>query len=268
MTKKAPVLFLSHGGPNIGFTTNHPAHIHLRDLGQIISALDLKAIIAISAHWQGGESHVQVNVGEHEDLIYDFYGFPNHYYLQKYPNIGDTKLANRVIDLLSDAGIKANPVHRGLDHGIWVPFKIALPQLDIPIVTVSLFDSESVEDHLGVGAALAPLRNEGIAVIGGGMSVHNMRDMHIARQYGKQGVNYGPEFHSLLRQVLEKDNRQEEMKKLMDLSVARKAHPTFEHFMPLAVCLGAADSDQAKISLDFIDPELGDAIGYMFVEFS
>ena len=216
-----------------------------------------------------------MNVGENEDIIYDFYNFPAHYYEQQYPSKGSTALAESVLSLIQKAGLTPVPTKRGLDHGIWVPFKIAFPPqslpLDIPIVTVSLFGTEALDVHFKLGRALAPLRSQGVAIVGGGMSLHNMRDYQMARQSGQAtGSAYGPEFHDLLRQVLMSDGGKErslKLDELMKLPVARKAHPTFEHFMPLAVCLGAAEAEKADITLDYVDRAAGNSMGYMAVEF-
>jgi len=264
---QAPVVFLSHGGPNLAFSPQHPAHIQLKALGESIEQEPLTAIVAISAHWQGGKSFVDVNTGEDEPLIYDFYNFPSHYYQQEYHNVGDERLATRVLKLISDAGIDAKATHRGLDHGIWIPFLVAFPHLKVPIVTVSLFDNESSDLHYQLGAALAPLRKEGVAIIGGGMTVHNMSDYKNIRSGKAINTDYGKTFHANLRAVLDSDDRKGKVENLMSTSIARKAHPTFEHFMPMAVCLGAAGSDQANVLLDYIDPGTGDAMGYMCVEF-
>jgi len=117
----APSVFLSHGGPTIGYTPESPAYVHLQKFGQeFLARNDIKAILAISAHWSGEPNKVYVNTGESEDIIYDFYGFPKNYYQQKYPNKGNESLSISVLNILKEAGLNPQPVERGLDHGIWV----------------------------------------------------------------------------------------------------------------------------------------------------
>lgn len=112
---------------------------------------------------------------------HSFYGFPDHYYTTKFPNIGSRDVAQNVLTKLTNAGIAAEPVERGLDHGVWVPFLVAFrPEenpLKVPIVQVSLYKNEDPNQHYRLGQAVASLREEGIAVIVSGMAVHNLRDL-------------------------------------------------------------------------------------------
>lgn len=115
--------FLGIGGPNFIENTNHPAFHKLGETGrEIITKVKPKAIVVFSAHWQHGQNRVAVNVSEKGELIYDFYGFPAHYYEHKFPHRGSPELAEQVIQKLSTADIKADRVQRGLDHGVWVGF--------------------------------------------------------------------------------------------------------------------------------------------------
>jgi aromatic ring-opening dioxygenase catalytic subunit (LigB family) len=121
---RTPVYFLSHGGPNIMYDVEHPAYKELGKIGkEITTKVKPRAVVVFSAHWQGGVDTVQVNTAEMTELIYDFYGFPSHYYKEKYPNVGSKEVASKVLDALQQAGIKAEGVKRGLDHGVWASFK-------------------------------------------------------------------------------------------------------------------------------------------------
>lgn len=120
---RTPVYFLGIGGPNFMEAKDHPAFLKLSETGrEITTKVKPKAVVVFSAHWQHGPTTVAVNVAEKMDLIYDFYGFPPHYYECEYPNKGSREVAEKVIEKLSVAGIGVDRVHRGLDHGVWVGF--------------------------------------------------------------------------------------------------------------------------------------------------
>ena len=120
---RTPVYFLSIGGPNFLENTNHPAYAELAAIGQEITThVKPKAVVVFSAHWHGGPNKIKINVAEETDLIYDFYGFPPHYYEYEYPNKGSGEIAENVIGKLAGAGIEVERVKRGLDHGIWTGF--------------------------------------------------------------------------------------------------------------------------------------------------
>ena len=122
-SSRTPVYFLSIGGPNFMENTSHPAYAKLAAVGrEITTKVKPKAVVVFSAHWQGEPNKVQINVAENADIIYDFYGFPPHYYEYKYPNKGSREVAENVIEKLSTAGIGVDRVERGLDHGVWVGF--------------------------------------------------------------------------------------------------------------------------------------------------
>jgi 4,5-DOPA dioxygenase extradiol len=122
-SSRTPVYFLSIGGPNFMEDTSHPAYAKLAEVGrEITTKIKPKAVVVFSAHWQGEPNKVQVNIAENADIIYDFYGFPPHYYEYKYPNKGSREVAESVIEKLSTADIGVDRVERGLDHGVWVGF--------------------------------------------------------------------------------------------------------------------------------------------------
>lgn len=122
-SKRMPVYFLGIGGPNFMEDKQHPAFRQLGETGlEITQKVQPKAVVVFSAHWQGGPSTIQINAAEKTDLIYDFYGFPPHYYEYDYPNRGSREVAIKVMEKLSAKGIDVEPVKRGLDHGVWVGF--------------------------------------------------------------------------------------------------------------------------------------------------
>lgn len=173
------------------------------------------------------------------------------YYEAKYPHQGSPKLAEQIINLLSNADIKAEGVRRGLDHGVWVAFTCAFnPEtnpLNVPIVQVSLFDSDDPIKHYALGQAVASLRDQGVLVIGAGMAVHNLRDY---MRYGgrPEPAEYTLTFDEALKQAVEQplEARQRAMAELLKRSDARRAHPSFEHLLPIHVAAGAAGEDVGR----------------------
>ena len=120
---RTPIYFLSIGGPNFMENTKHPAYAKMAAIGrEITMKIKPKAVVVFSAHWQDGPNKISVNVAEQTDIIYDFYGFPEHYYEYKYPNKGSPEVAERVIEKLAQAGVEVEIVKRGLDHGVWAGF--------------------------------------------------------------------------------------------------------------------------------------------------
>ncbi|KAL4945081.1 hypothetical protein BDV06DRAFT_219613 [Aspergillus oleicola] len=249
---KTPVYFLSHGGPTIMFDVDHPAHKELGKIGrEITTKVKPRAVVVFSAHWQAGRDTVQVNTAEITELIYDFYGFPSHYYEEKYPNVGNRDVANRVLDLFKQAGIKAEGVKRGLDHGVWVGFKCAFNPdsnpLNVPIVQVSLFGTEDPMQHYRLGEAVAKLREENILIIVSGMAVHNLRDLRFTFS-DPRPMPYTTSFDEALKDAATKPpaERGQALTDLLKRGDARQAHPTFDHLLPIHVGAGAAGEDVGK----------------------
>lgn len=249
---RTPVYFLSHGGPNIMEEVHHPAYAKLQEIGQeITQKVKPKAVVVFSAHWQGYKDTIEVNTAESMGLIYDFYGFPAHYYEFQYPNNGSPELAEKILGKLQGAGIKAEGVRRGLDHGVWASFMCAFnPEknpLNVPIVQVSLFDMDDPDMHYALGEAVSSLRDEGIQIIVSGMAVHNLRDMF--RTFGQPGaLDYTYTFDDALKEAVEQppESRQKAMSELLKRKDARQAHPSFDHLLPIHIGAGAAGDDRGK----------------------
>jgi 4,5-DOPA dioxygenase extradiol len=251
---RTPVYFFSHGGPNIMYDTTHPVHPQLSKLGhEILHQVKPKAIVVFSAHWQAEKpSTIEVNTAETHPLLYDFYGFPKHYYMEKFKHRGSPQLAAHVMATLNESGIRTEGVERGLDHGVWAVFKVAFdeernPIGEVPIVQVSLFDGEDAASHIRLGQAVEKLRDEGVCIIVSGMAVHNLRDMWTL-QTGKT-LEYAVTFSAALKEAVETEpgpERDDAMVKLLKRSDARRAHPTFEHLLPIHVGVGAAGEDKGK----------------------
>ncbi|KAL1608177.1 hypothetical protein SLS60_003116 [Paraconiothyrium brasiliense] len=258
-SRKMPVYFLGIGGPNFMENTQHPAYAQLTSVGSEITRLvKPKAVVVFSAHWQASPDSIAINAAANTNIIYDFHGFPKHYYEFEYPNKGSPELADKVAIILGDHGIKVEKVKRGLDHGVWVgfiaglalltpPFPAFDPKknaLNVPIVQVSLFDNEDVDQHYRLGQALQSLRDEGVLIVGAGMAVHNLYDFRAMRGSGAT-MPYVYTFDEALREAAgaPPEERQAKMAALVKRDDARKAGPTLEHLLPMYVVAGAAGGD-------------------------
>lgn len=246
VTQRLPVYYIPHGGGPCFFMEWSPRDTwtgmgnHLRQLADDVGARP-KAIVVISGHWE--ESAFTVNSASAPALLYDYYGFPEHTYQLTYPVNGDPALAQQVVGLLKDAGLPAdqNP-ERGLDHGVFIPFKLIYPDAEIPVVQLSLLHGLDPAMHLRTGQALASLRDQGILIVGSGMSYHNLRG------FGPAYAEPSHQFDHWLTQTVTSDEtvRNQRLTDWRNAPAARLAHPREEHLLPLMVVAGAAGNDQGK----------------------
>lgn len=239
MSGRLPALFLSHGAPTLPLDVTHPTHAFLKNLGRELPAP--RAILVASAHW---DTHLPaLTASPHPETIHDFYGFPPELYAMRYPAPGSEELVEETTELLQDAGM---PVHadpaRGLDHGAWVPLLLMYPQARIPVVQLSLQTGAGAAHHLKLGEALAPLRDQGVLVIGSGGATHNLREFF--RPAPEQDESYVPEFSAWLKDVLERGDRQSLADYRRLAPQAARAHPTEEHFFPVLVAAGVGGKGQ------------------------
>jgi len=268
-----PTLFIPHGGGPCFFMDAPPQYPelwdrmadYLRGIGQSISQTihtKPRAILVISAHWETPQ--VSVTTSPSPSLIFDYHGFPEHTYRLRYPAAGSPALAQQVRDLLGDAGIEsAEDEARGFDHGVFVPFLLIYPQADIPIVQLSLQAGLDPAAHLAIGEALAPLRDQGVLIVGSGMSYHNLRHFFDNREAGNAAARA---FDDWLDDAVCDPDPGVRNRKLRDWSQAPgacEAHPREEHLLPLMVAAGAARGDRAV--RDYSDKLIGKAIsGFRF----
>lgn len=205
------------------------------------------AIVSVSGHWE--EPEFTVATSEHPPMVYDYYGFPEHTYRIKYSAPGSRAVAARVSQLLRDAGITVNEdPERGFDHGTFVPLAVMYPQARIPVVSLSLRANLSAIEHLRMGAALAPLREEGVLVMGSGLSYHNLRALRMASTAGP----VSDQFEAWLTQAVtdpDPASRAQHLARWDSAPAARLAHPREEHLIPLMVAAGAAGDSPG--ALDF-----------------
>ena len=179
-------------------------------------------------------------------MLYDYYGFPPESYRITWPAPGDPNLAQRVGRLLQAAGFQTGEdPSRGYDHGTFVPLKVAYPDADIPVVQLSLIEGLDPAQHLALGRALAPLRDEHIFIIGSGMTFHNLRIFRDPRS-----APIAETFDAWLRDTMAQDpsGRAEALTRWAEAPAARLAHPREEHLIPLMVATGAAGDDEARLA--------------------
>lgn len=211
---------------------------YLRGLPDALGATP-KAILCVSAHWEEAEFTVMTN--PRPSMLYDYYGFPPETYLIKYPAPGSLELAARVRELLTKAGITSREDRqRGFDHGVFVPLMVSYPAANIPVVPLSLKKGLDPETHLKMGAALIPLRREGVFVVGSGLSYHNLL------RFNSKGGAASRAFDAWLTEAVlteDADLRAEKLKAWSQAPSAREAHPREDHLLPLMVVAGAAGND-------------------------
>ncbi len=212
--------------------------------GQLLESVGRKpkAIVVFSAHWELPQ--VTINSSPSPELIYDYSGFPEHTYSIQYPAPGSPAIASRIAELLGKQNIASalDPAH-GLDHGVFIPFKLIHPQADIPIIQVSLLADLNPEKHFAIGQALQPLRNEQVLIIGSGLSYHNMG----ALMNNPTGTNDDADhFDTWLTKACTSDSvtRKERLLNWQAAPSARNAHPREEHLIPLMVAAGAASNEE------------------------
>ncbi|ONK79331.1 uncharacterized protein A4U43_C01F5280 [Asparagus officinalis] len=238
--------FISHGSPTLSIDESMAARRFLKSWRDEVFSEVPRAILVISGHWETTEPTVAAANGPN-DTIYDFYGFPKPMYELKYPAPGAPKLAERVKSLLRKSGFTQTKTdeHRGLDHGAWVPLMLMYPEADIPVCQLSLQPHRDGTHHYNVGKALAPLREEGVLIIGSGSATHNLREID---RDGAPVPGWASDFDSWLREAL-LHGRYEDVNHYEEKApYAKKAHPWPEHFYPLHVALGAA-GEGAKAEL-------------------
>lgn len=199
-----------------------------------------KAILMVSAHWE--ESKATVSVAQHPPMLFDYYGFPPHTYQLSYPAAGSPELAQQVRSLLAEAGIETGTDdQRGFDHGVFVPMLKIDPQASLPLLMLSLRHDLDPAHHLAIGEALAPLRDQGVLIIGSGSSFHNLRT------YFNGVPEAAGQFDDWLTATAEDPNgREEKLKTWESAPAARACHPREEHLLPLMVAAGAAQGEPGQ----------------------
>ncbi|KDP24224.1 hypothetical protein JCGZ_25881 [Jatropha curcas] len=237
--------YLSHGSPMMSIDESIQARHFFQSWRHETYKDRPKAILMVSGHWDTREP--AVNVVDRNNTIYDFYNFPDAMYKLKYPAPGAPELGKRVKELLLASGFKH--VHedkkRGLDHGAWVPLMFMYPGADIPICQLSIQSGQDGTYHYNMGRALAPLKEEGILIIGSGATTHNLRDIY---PNGAPTPPWALQFDAWLKDALLQGRYEDVNHFYARAPQAKKAHPHPDHFYPLHVAMGAA-GENAKAKL-------------------
>lgn len=260
MNDSLPVLFISHGGGPWPWIDEMKKEFRITEswLKKLGETLKPKSILSISGHWE--EHQFTVATSPQPPMIYDYSGFPAHTYQIKYPAPGDPELAIRIKALLSPAGIHVNedPTH-GFDHGTFVPLHLMYPEANIPVGQLSLKVNLDPAEHFKVGELLSPLRDEGVLIIGSGLSYHNLR------AFFHGGGPTSEMFEAWLTGAVMSEPlaRKEHLLHWTEAPGARLAHPREDHLIPLMVAAGAAGKDEGKRI--FLDNAFGVAMAsYLF----
>ena len=208
------------------------------------------AILSISAHYE--QAPPSLGATTTAPLIYDFWGFPDPLYQIDYPAPGAPEVARRVEALLTTETNVVREEDRGLDHGTWVPLLHMYPAADVPVFQLSLPWTNDPRKMFELGRKLAPLRDEGVFILGSGNLVHNLR---AADWSNGPTPEWAAEFDNWITEVLAED-REQDLQDYRDNPLAGICHPTQEHFVPLLVAAGAA-SEHDEVSFPIEDFELG-----------
>ena len=248
-----PTFYIPHGAGPCFFMPWTPAHTWDRMADWLRGAVASlparpRAIVMVSAHWEA--PRFTVGSAANPGLLFDYSGFPPHTYAFRYAPGGDAALVDRIRSLLADAGLpEAGDPERGYDHGTFIPLMLMAPDADIPVVQLSLRAGLDPLEHATAGRALQPLRDDGVLIVGSGMSFHNMRG------YGK--VQYGPisdRFDAWLAETVAIADPAVRAGALAGWDAhpdGRPSHPREEHLMPLMVVAGSGgDSPGRRVFTD------------------
>jgi len=230
-----PAMFVGHGSPMNAIESNGYSQ-SWRAAGEALPRP--KAIVVVSAHWYADGA--AVTAMDRPRTIHDFYGFPRDLYAVQYPAQGSPDLAARIARLASPFEVSLDQAW-GLDHGAWSVLVHLFPAADIPVVQLAIDARQPAAFHWELGAALAPLRDEGVLIMGSGFFTHNLREF----VFEGPVPEWSRDFDAWGRDVLAGGD----VDALLDFQhkapAAHTAHPRTEHFAPLFVTLGAGESDLA-----------------------
>lgn len=241
---RMPTYFISHGGGPWPWLAQMRAQFVNLEASLRAMVADLperpKAVLVISGHWEA-DSFAVMGAAK-PPMVYDYYGFPRETYSIVYPAPGAPNLAARTRDLLTAAGLPARiDLTQGFDHGTFAPLYIMYPAADVPVFQVSLRKGYSPAEHFAMGRALAPLRDEGVMIVGSGLSYHNLR------LFGPQARVPSEAFDAWLGQTMAAapEARTEALLDWESAPYARVCHAQEDHFVPLFAALGAAEGEAA-----------------------
>lgn len=240
-----PTVFVSHGSPMFAL---EPGQVgpRLRALGEALPRP--QAVLVVSPHWM--TRGASVGLSAQPATVHDFGGFPAELYTLQYPAPGHPAMAERAIALLRDAGwAVGGDAQQGLDHGAWVPLRYLYPQADVPVFQVSLPAGLNAEQAWAYGRALAPLREQGVLIVGSGSLTHNLFEVMRGHAVATDTA-YAHAFVDWVRDTLRDGDGARLRRTFSEAPHASRAHPTTEHYLPLLVAAGAAGEGVAGDLID------------------
>jgi 4,5-DOPA dioxygenase extradiol len=237
-TSRMPVLFQAHGAPML---LDDPQWVN--ELAAWGKALPRPgAVVVVSAHWEARP--LSIGAVRPLPLIYDFYGFPEKFYQLTYPSPGAPEVAQRIRELLTGQQLAwQDEPERGLDHGAYIPLMCMYPDAEIPVLQVSL-PSQDPKELFEVGRALAPLRDEGVLLIGSGFLTHNLRVLHL-----RTTPPWAMEFDRWSAETIASRNVDALLDYKHRAPGVHEALPTHEHFVPVIVAVGAAGDSEVTFPI-------------------
>lgn len=250
-SSRQPTIYIPHGGGPCFFM--EPSPDLPRDMWDKLAAylkgIDAslqqrpKAVLVISGHWE--MPRPTVNTALNHTLLFDYYGFPEHTYRLTYPAHNSPAVVDRIEALLSHAGYRAGEdPKRGLDHGVFVPFKLIYPDADMPIIQLSLLASLDAAAHIKLGQALAPLREEGVLIAGSGNLIHNLHAYAWGR-HPREPYDWAVRFERVAREMILAGEFEALIRPEALGADAALSIPTPDHYLPLLYVLGARQPDEA-----------------------
>jgi len=230
-----PSVFVSHGSPMLAIE-DQPARRFLAGFGGALPKP--RAILAVSAHWL--TAMPAVSAAARPETIHDFGGFPEALYRIRYAAPGAPELAAQVASAFQAAGLDcAQDPSRGLDHGAWVPLMLMYPQADIPVAQLAIQPRRDLVWYARLGAALRPLRDDGVLIFGTGSMTHNLREV-FNHAPDAAPVDWAAGFAEWFAAQTAADDRARLVDYRAQAPAAVRSHPTDEHLLPFFVALGAA----------------------------